>query len=129
VDLLVADFYRQQAQFDYSTSQNLAFAGTQTQLQKQGAAAQRASRIGSQQPYIMQPVLDPLEPIRQSGPGAGGAILGSLGAVVSGVGTAMSTYKNAPESWKQSSSSSSVGSVAKAAGVKVTPGYYGPAYK
>jgi hypothetical protein len=129
VDLLVADFYRQQAQFDYTTSQNLAFAGTQTQLQKQGAAAQRGSRIASQQPYIMQPVLDPLEPLRQSGPGAGGAILGSLGAVVGGVGTAMSTYKNAPESWKQSGSSSSVGSVAKAAGVKVTPGYYGPAYK
>jgi len=107
VDLLVADFYRQQAQFDYSTSQNLAFAGTQTQLQKQGAAAQRASRIGSQQPYIMQPVLDPLEPLRQSGPGPGGAILGSLGAVVSGVGTAMSTYKNAPESWKQSGGSMS----------------------
>jgi hypothetical protein len=102
VDNLVADFYRQQAQFDFATSQNLAFAGTQTQLQKQGAAAQRASRIGSQQPYIMQPVLDPLEPILQSGPGPGAAILGSLGAVVGGVSTGLSTYKNAPESWKQS---------------------------
>ena len=101
VDNLVADFYRQQAQFDFATSQNLAFTGTQIQLQKQGVAAERGSRIASQQPYIMQPVLDPLEPLRQSGPGAGGAILGSLGAVVGGVGTGLSTYKNAPESWKK----------------------------
>jgi hypothetical protein len=101
VDNLVADFYRQQAQFDYATSQNLAFAGTQIQLQKQGAAAQRASRLGSQQPYIMQPVLDPLEPLRQSKPGPGGAILGSLGAVVGGVGTGLSTYKSTPQSWRE----------------------------
>jgi hypothetical protein len=36
VDNLVADFYRQQAQFDYATSQNLAFAGQQIQLQNVG---------------------------------------------------------------------------------------------
>ena len=101
VDNLVADFYRQQAQFDFATSQNLAFTGTQIQLQKQGVAAERGSRIASQQPYIMQPVLDPLEPLRQSGPGAGGAILGSLGAVVGGVGTGLSTYEKTPQSWRK----------------------------
>jgi len=72
-------------------------------------------------------VLDPLEPILQSGPGPGAAILGSLGAVVGGVSTGLSTYKNAPESWKQSGGSKT-GSVAKAAGVKPRSGYYGPAY-
>lgn len=91
VDNLVADFYRQQAQFDFATSQNLAFTGTQIQLQKQGVAAERGSRIASQQPYIKQPVLDPLEPIYQSKPSMAPFLLQGAGAIVSGVGTGMST--------------------------------------
>jgi hypothetical protein len=91
VDNLVADFYRQQAQFDFATSQNLAFTGTQIQLQKQGVAAERGSRIASQQPYIKQPVLDPLEPIYQSKPSMTPFLLQGAGAIVSGVGTGMST--------------------------------------
>ena len=91
VDNLVADFYRQQAQFDFATSQNLAFTGTQIQLQKQGAAAERGSRIASQQPYIKQPVLDPLEPIYQAKPSMTPFLLQGAGAIVSGVGTGMST--------------------------------------
>ena len=46
-DNLIADFYRQQAQYDFATSQNLAFMGTQLQQQKVGAAAERGSRIAS----------------------------------------------------------------------------------
>jgi len=91
VDNLVADFRRQQAQFDYATSQNLAFTGTQIQLQKQGVAAERGSRIGSQQAYIKQPVLDPLEPIYQAKPSMAPFLLQGAGAIVSGVGTGMST--------------------------------------
>jgi hypothetical protein len=101
VDNLVADFRRQQAQFDYATSQNLAFTGTQIQLQKQGVAAERGSRIASQQPYLQQPVLDPLEPIYQAKPSMTPFLLQGASAVVSGVQTGFSTYKNLPESWKQ----------------------------
>jgi hypothetical protein len=91
VDNLVADFYRQQAQFDFATSQNLAFTGTQIQLQKQGAAAERGSRIGSQQAYIKQPVLDPLEPIYQAKPSMTPFLLQGASAIVSGVGTGINT--------------------------------------
>ena len=91
VDNLVADFYRQQAQFDFATSQNLAFTGQQVQLQKRGVAAERGSRIASQQPYIKQPVLDPLEPIYQSKPSMTPFILQGISGAVSGVSTGLST--------------------------------------
>jgi hypothetical protein len=91
VDNLVADFRRQQAQFDYATSQNLAFTGTQVQLQKQGVAAERGSRIASQQPYIQQPVLDPLEPLYQKAPSMAPFLLQGAGAVLGGVQTGLST--------------------------------------
>jgi hypothetical protein len=100
IDNLAADFRRQQAQYDFATSQNLAFTGTQIQLQKQGAAAERGSRIASQQPYIKQPVLDPLEPIYQAKPSMLPFVLQGASAAVSGVTTGFSTYKNAPDSWK-----------------------------
>jgi hypothetical protein len=91
VDNLVADFYRQQAQFDYATSQNLAFTGTQIQLQKRGVAAERGSRIASQQPYLKQPVLDPLEPIYQAKPSMTPFLLQGASAAIGGVQTGMST--------------------------------------
>jgi len=91
VDNLLADFYRQQAQYDFYSSQNLAFTGQQIQMEKRGVAAQRGSRIASQQPYIMQPVLDPLEPMYQAKPSALPFILQGAGAVVSGVSTGLST--------------------------------------
>ena len=100
VDNLVADFYRQQAQFDFATSQNLAFTGQQVQLQKRGVAAERGSRIASQQPYIKQPVLDPLEPIYQSRPSMTPFILQGAGAIMGGVQAGFTTYSNLPESWK-----------------------------
>ena len=103
VDNLVADFYRQQAQYDFATSQNLAFTGTQIQLQKQGVAAERGSRIGSQQAYIKQPVLDPLEPIYQAKPSMAPFILQGAGGVMSGINTGFSNYKNSPASWKPKS--------------------------
>jgi len=129
VDNLVADFYRQQAQFDYATSQNLAFTGQQIQLQKQGAAAERGSRIASQQAYIKQPVLDPLEPIYQSKPSSLPFILQGAGAVVSGINAGMSTAASMKSLGVNfGKTGTSVGSVAKAAGVTPKAGYYGPAY-
>lgn len=103
VDNLVADFYRQQAQFDYATSQNLAFTGTQIQLQKQGAAAERGSRIASQQPYLQQPVLDPLEPIYQEKPSMTPFILQGVSGAIGGVGSGLSTASSinrAGYTWK-----------------------------
>jgi len=91
VDNLVADFYRQQAQYDYATSQNLAFTGVQIQEQKKGTAAKRGSRIASQQAYIKQPVLDPLEPIYQAKPSKLPFILQGASAVLGGVNTGLST--------------------------------------
>ena len=82
VDNLIADYYRQQAQFDYATERNLAFTGNQLQEQKRGSAATRGSRIASQQPYIKQPVLDPLKPLKQPSPSAGPYILQGISSVV-----------------------------------------------
>lgn len=92
VDNLIADYYRQQAAFDYATERNLAFTTAQTQQQKMGAAAQRGSRIASQQPYLEQPVIDPLEPIYQSAPSATPYVLGGISAGLQGVQTGISTY-------------------------------------
>ena len=90
-DNLIADFYRQQAQYDFATSQNLAFTGVQLQQQKRGAAAERGSRIASAQTYIKQPVLDPLEPLYQKAPSMTPFILQGISAGVSGVTTTFST--------------------------------------
>jgi hypothetical protein len=101
-DNLIADFYRQQAQYDFATSQNLAFMGTQLQQQKVGAATERGSRIASQQTYIKQPVLDPLEPLYQKAPSSTPFILQGLSAGLGGVTTGLSTstaIKNAGYKW------------------------------
>lgn len=95
IDNLVADYYRQQATFDFNTSRNLAFTGAQIQEQKRGAAATYASRIGSQQAYIKQPVLDPLKPIPQAGPSAAPYVLGAVAQGVSGFSSAMTTFPKA----------------------------------
>lgn len=92
VDNLIADYYRQQAAFDYATERNLAFTTAQVQQQKMGAAAQRGSRIASQQPYLEQPVIDPLEPIYQSAPSATPYVLSGISAGLQGVQTGISTY-------------------------------------
>jgi hypothetical protein len=126
VDNLVADVYRQQAQFDFATSQNLAFTGDQIQQQKRGVAAQRGSRIASQQAYIKQPVLDPMEPIYQQQPSMLPFILQGAGAVVSGVSTGISS--SAALGKIKAAQPPKIGPVAKAAGVVPRAGYYGPAY-
>ena len=95
VDNLRADFYRQQAQYDFYSSQNLAFTGQQIQMEKRGVAAQRGSRIASQQPYIKQPVLDPLEPIYQAKPSALPYVLQGAAAVTGGISTGVSAYSAA----------------------------------
>lgn len=91
VDNLIADYYRQQAAFDYATERNLAFTTAQTQMQKMDAAAQRGSRLASQQPYLEQPIIDPIEPIYQSAPSATPYILQGASAALSGVTTGLST--------------------------------------
>jgi hypothetical protein len=91
VDNLIADYYRQQAQYDYATERNLAFTGTQLQEQKRGSAATRGSRIASQQPYIKQPVLDALKPIPQAKPSSMPYLLQGASSVLGGVSTGMST--------------------------------------
>ena len=126
VDNLVADVYRQQAQFDFATSQNLAFTGDQIQQQKRGVAAQRGSRIASQQAYIKQPVLDPMEPMYQKSPSMLPFILQGAGAIVSGVSTGIST--SASLSKIKAGQPPAIGPVAKAAGVVPRAGYFGPAY-
>ena len=88
VDNLIADYYRQQAAFDYATQRNLAFPGMQTQQQKVSSAATRGSRIASQQPYIQQPILDPMAPIMQPEPSA-------MPYLLSGVSSAFSSGMSA----------------------------------
>lgn len=84
VDNLIADYYRQQAAFDYATQRNLAFTGAQIQQQKVSSAATRGSRIASQQPYIQQPILDPMAPMAQPEPSALPYVLGGMSAGISG---------------------------------------------
>jgi hypothetical protein len=126
VDNLMADFYRQQAQYDFYSSQNLAFTGQQIQMEKRGVAAQRGSRIASQQPYIMQPVVDPLEPMYQAKPSALPYVLQGAAAVTGGISTGVSAYGAAGKLGL--GKPPAVGPVAKAAGVVPRAGYLGPAY-
>jgi len=86
IDALVADYQRQQAQFDYATERNLAFTTMQMQETKRGSAATRGSRIASQQEYIKQETLDPLKPMKQAAPSAMPFILQGAGAVLQGAG-------------------------------------------
>lgn len=92
VDNLIADYYRQQAAFDYVTQRNLAFAGAQTQQEKVAAAATRGSRIASQQPYIQQPIVEPIKPIPKAEPSALPYILGGIS---SGLSAGMQVYGQA----------------------------------
>jgi hypothetical protein len=128
VDALIADYYRQQAAFDYAAERNLAFTTAQTQQQKVGAAATRGSRLASQQPYLMQPILDPLEPIYASAPSSAPYILQGAAAVVGGVQTGMSAASTMSKLKDAQPKPMTLGPVAKAAGVAPKAGYYGPAY-
>ena len=90
---LIADARREQAVFDYATSQNLAFTGKQIQEQKRGSGIERASRIASQQPYLERTYLDPLKPMKRGhvrGPGFVGLLSAGLGGATTGLNTASS---------------------------------------
>jgi hypothetical protein len=70
VDNLLADYYRQQAQYDFATNRNLAFTGMASQEKKRGAQAQYAARKVSEVPYLKQPYADPVKGLTlQPGPG------------------------------------------------------------
>ena len=99
---LIADARREQAVFDYATSQNLAFTGKQIQEQKRGSGIERASRIASQQPYLERTYLDPLKPMKRGhvrGPGFVGILSAGLGGATTGLSTA-SSIKDAGFSFK-----------------------------
>jgi hypothetical protein len=61
VENLLADYYRQQASFDYATNRNLAFTGADLQEQKRGSQATYAARKAAEQPYIRQLYVDPIK--------------------------------------------------------------------
>lgn len=70
IDNLIADYNRQQAQYDFATDRNLAFTGMASQEKKRGAKAQYAARKVSEVPYIKQPYADPMLGLAlQPGPG------------------------------------------------------------
>ena len=99
---LIADARREQAVFDYATSQNLAFTGKQIQEQKRGSGIERASRIASQQPYLERTYLDPLKPMKRGhvrGPGFVGILSAGLGGATTGLNTA-SSIKGAGFKWE-----------------------------
>ena len=99
---LIADARREQAVFDYATSQNLAFVGKQIKEQKRGAGTERASRIASQQPYLERTYLDPLKPMKRGkvrGPGFAGILSAGLGGATTGLNTA-SSIKGAGFKWE-----------------------------
>ena len=103
IDNLIADYYRQQASYDYATNQNLAFTGQQIQQQKVASQATRGSRIASQQAYIPQPVLDPIQQIMQAKPSALPYALSGASSVIGGVSTGFSTSNsihNAGYTWQ-----------------------------
>jgi len=85
VDNLIADYYRQRAQFDFATDRNLAFAINQQQQDKRGAAANYANRMAQNQPYMKQVYLDPIRPIERAAPSALPYVLGGASAVVGGI--------------------------------------------
>lgn len=94
IDNLLADYYRQQAQFDFNTDRNLAFASQQTQQEKRGAAGRYGSRLASQQPYIKQPVLDPMKPMMRSKPSALPFLIQGASGAVSGFTSGYSAGKS-----------------------------------
>lgn len=97
IDNLIADVYRQQAQYDYAVGRNLAFTGSQIQDQKRAATAQYASRLNQYQPYLKQPYLDPLKPIPIARPSALPYFLQGASSVVGAVGSAYSLYNQIPK--------------------------------
>tara|TARA_B100001113_G_C20984650_1_gene567701 strand:- start:76 stop:804 length:729 start_codon:yes stop_codon:yes gene_type:complete len=86
---LLADYRRQKAAFDWATDRNLAFVGAQGKQEKRSAAAERAARITSQQPYLEQMFLDPLKPMMR-GKVKGPGFIGFLSAGLQGATTALS---------------------------------------
>ena len=101
IDALIVDYKRQKASFDYATSVNMAFAGTQAQREKTGSAITRGSRIASQQPYLKRTILSPVKPIKQKyakGPGFAGILSAGLSGVQTGLSTA-SAIKGAGYQW------------------------------
>ena len=91
IGTLLADYRRQQAYFDFATSQNLAFTAAQNKEGKRAAQIERGGRIASQQSYLERTILDPIKPLmapKARGPGFVGIASSVLGGVQTGFSTA-----------------------------------------
>ncbi len=110
IDNLIADVYRQQAQYDYAVGRNLAFTGDQLQDQKRASGAQYASRLNQYQPYLKQPILDPLKPIPIAKPSSLPYFLQGASSVVGAASSAYSMYSKMPKSPGGGTTSSTGGS-------------------
>jgi hypothetical protein len=97
IDNLIADVYRQQAQYDYAVGRNLAFTGDQLQDQKRASTSQYASRLNQYQPYLKQRYLDPLRPIPMAKPSALPYVLGGLSSAVGAASSAYGMYSQTPK--------------------------------
>jgi hypothetical protein len=98
IDNLIADVYRQQAQYDFAVGRNLAFTGSQIQDQKRAATSQYASRLNQYQPYLKQPYLDPLRPIPMAKPSSLPYFLQGASSVVGAASSAYSMSGGLPKS-------------------------------
>ena len=97
VDNLIADYNRQQAQFDFVTSRNLAFTGMGIQEKKRGAKSTYAARKFSQQPYISRTFTDPQKGIAYKGSGGVAPTYGPMpvrGGVTKGTVLKAPVYKS-----------------------------------
>ena len=97
IDNLIADVYRQQAQYDYAVGRNLAFTGDQLQDQKRASTSQYASRLNQYQPYLKQRYLDPLKPTPMAKPSALPYVLGGISSTVNAASGAYSMSKQVPK--------------------------------
>jgi len=96
IDALINDYYRQQAQYDYVTDRNVAFASMQSQEQKRASGSERANRIASQQEYVKQQIYDPIAPIMQKAPSSTPYLLQAGGALVQ-AGAGINKSMNMPK--------------------------------
>ena len=134
IDNLIADVYRQQAQYDYAVGRNLAFTGDQLQDQKRASTSQYASRLNQYQPYLKQRYLDPLRPIPMAKPSALPYFLQGASSAVNAAAGAYSMYSQMPKPPGGGGAPVGVPRQSPGRGIpgSVAPGtsrpYYGPAY-
>jgi hypothetical protein len=91
LETLMGDFYRQEAQYNFISNQNLQFSDDQRALENQKLSTVARSRINEARPYIASPVAKPSAVQRVSKPSFLGALL-STGSEVAGTVSSRSVY-------------------------------------